>query len=358
MHKVWFRKYDGWWYATLKQEGRQHQLKLVKAPHTADGRKQAEAQLLDELKAIDYTPDDSKIPSWITVANVIDGFLRHSKQEHSSETHGWYGNLLTPFKKLFGTLRVPCLKRKQVLAWLKGSGYNPTSQNKALGALKRAFNWAVEEEHIPKNPIAHVRKPKPITRDRLLEPGERELILTSIKDEAFRRYVQALTLTGCRPGEASRVRPEEVNLELGVWVLERHKTSRKTGKPRVIYLCPEALELTKRLMSDCPAGRPLFLNRRGRPWTRNAVRQRFRRLRKKFPQLKGVVAYTYRGSFATDALEREVPDATVSALLGHSNTDTLHRYYARLSSRANHLKDAARKATRPAGGDALPSATP
>jgi integrase len=66
------------------------------------------------------------------------------------------------------------------------------------------------------------------------------------------------------------------------------------------------------------------------------------------------VAYTYRSSFATDALERGVPDATVSALLGHTNTETLHRFYNRLSKRINYLKGAAERAT----GGGVPPDTP
>lgn len=91
---------------------------------------------------------------------------------------------------------------------------------------------------------------------------------------------------------------------------------------------------------------PLFLNSKGKAWTRNAVRIRFRNLQKKHPELKGVVAYTYRASFATDALEQGVQDASVAALLGHTNTATLHKFYARLSERVEQLKDAAAKATR------------
>ena len=50
-----------------------------------------------------------------------------------------------------------------------------------------------------------------------------------------------------------------VNLEVGVWIFEKHKTAKKTGRPRIIYLCPEALELTKRLGEGKPADEPLFL---------------------------------------------------------------------------------------------------
>jgi integrase len=174
-----------------------------------------------------------------------------------------------------------------------------------VGAVKRAFNWAVEEEHIPKNPIAHVRKPRALTRDRVLEPAERELILSAIRDDAFRRYVQALTRTGCRPGEVARVCPEHVNLEHGLWELPKHKTARKTGKPRRIYLCPEAVELCRQLMAGCPEGRPLFLNSRKQPWTRSVLRIRFRRLRKKFPPAQGDRGLHRPGEYGNHAAVRD-----------------------------------------------------
>lgn len=359
MQKVWFRKQTGWWYASIKESGTYQQIKLVKAPDDKDGKKLAEAQLVQELASkqhADQAPPGNT--GWVTVAHVLTGFLKHSREEHEEPTARWYTDLLTPFSELWGKLRVTQLRKKHVKRWLTEKGYNPTSANKALGAVKRAFNWAVEEEHIPKNPIAHVRKPKALVRDRTLTSEERDLILASIKDLAFRQFVNAMTLTGCRPGEIARVTAADFDAERGLWVLQKHKTAKKTGKPRTIYLCPEALELTTELIAKHPEG-PLFLNLRGKPWTRNAVRIRFMRLREKFPQLKGVVAYTYRSSFATDALESGVQEASVAALLGHTNTTTLHKFYARLSHKVGHLKDAAAKATQkpPEAGDA-PPATP
>lgn len=348
MQKVWYRKSKKAWFATILESGKQKQLQLLNAPNTRDGKKLAESQLVQELAARNYSPepdDGVKEPRCLTVSHVFKGFLKHSREEHSPETAAWYEDLLRNFEKLCGKLRYTRLRKRHVRAWLKKSGYNPTSQNKALGAAKRAFNWAVEEELILKNPIAHVRKPRPLTRDRILTPEERSLILASIRGPAFRLFVRAMTLTGCRPGEVARVTAENVDVVAGTWTFQKHKTAKRTGKPRVIYLCPEALELTKELMAKWPEG-PLLLNSRGKPWTRNAVRIRFRNLRKKYPQLKGIVAYTYRGSFATDALAAGVPETTVSALLGHTNTDTLHRFYARLSHKTGHLKDAAAKATR------------
>lgn len=358
MQKVWFRKFDGWWYLTLKEGGTRLQIKLVKGPDDKETKIKAEKQAIQELAARQHADDreDKSTPAWTTAGHIIRAFLNHSAEEHTEETATWHRNLLTPFMEKFGKLRLSRLRKRHVKEWLKDKGYNPTSSNRAVGALKRAFNWAVEEEHIARNPIAHVRKPKSLVRDRTLSADERVLILAHIRGPEFRTFVNAMTLTGCRPGEVALVTAEMVDLQTGTWVLVKHKTAKKTGKPRVVYLCPEALDLTRSLMAKHPEG-PLFLNSRGKPWTRNAIRIRFRNLRRKFPELKGIVAYTYRGSFATDALESGVPDASVAALLGHTNTNTLHRFYNRLSSRTGHLKDAAAKATRPKNVEA-PGDTP
>jgi integrase len=350
MQKVWYRKSKQAWFATILEGGHQKQIRLVNAPNDKQGRKLAEDQLLKELAARDYSIEKESAtnpgPSWATVAHVVNAFLAYSRGEHSKETAAWHKTLLTPFAEKFGKLRITMLRKKHVSDWVRDKKYNPTSANKAIGVLKRAFNWAVEEEHLPRNPIAHVKKPKALSRDRVITPEERTLILTAITDEAFRRYVYAMTLTGCRPGEIARVTAADCDLASGVWVLTKHKTAKKTGKPRVVYLPPEAVELSRELIAKNPEG-PLFLNSRGRPWTRNAVRIRFRNLRKKHPELKGVIAYAYRHSFATTALENGVGIAQVAEMLGHRSTDMVMRVYGHLGQRVQHMRDQVTKATRP-----------
>lgn len=345
MKQVWHRALDGWWYATLRESGRRQQVKLLKAPNTNDGKKRAEDQLVRELAArIEQGVEPEGGYEWVTVAHVIAGFLAHSAREHHKDSVAWYRIILNAFSAKHGMLRLNALGKQQVMAFVRGRYTNPTSQNRAIGAIKRAFNWAVEEEHISRNPIAHVRKPTSRVRNRVLSPAERTLMLNSIRDQPFADYFLALSLTGCRPSEVSKVTAALVQLDKGIWVLPEHKTAKRTGRPRIVYLSPEALDLTRRLVLKYPEG-PIFRNRYGQPWSCNAVRLRFRTLRRRFPELKGVVAYTLRSTFATDALEAGVSDTAVAELLGHTNTDTLHKFYARLSHRVDHLRDAAAKAT-------------
>jgi integrase len=141
-----------------------------------------------------------------------------------------------------------------------------------------------------------------------------------------------------------RVTAAHVNLELGVWVFKEHKSAKRTGRPRIIYLTPAMVELTRRLVGEYPEG-PLFRGPRSkRGFTRNGVRCRFRRLREKLPQLSGVISYTMRHSFATQALVRGVGIAQVAELMGHVDTSMVSQHYAHLAGNVQHMREAAKKA--------------
>jgi integrase len=97
-------------------------------------------------------------------------------------------------------------------------------------------------------------------------------------------------------------------------------------------------------MEKYPSG-PLFRGPRGGGrFTQNGIRCRFRRLRKKLPHLKGVIAYAYRHTFATDALVNGVGIAQTAELLGHTSTDMVMRHYSHLSEKVEHMREAATKA--------------
>jgi integrase len=124
----------------------------------------------------------------------------------------------------------------------------------------------------------------------------------------------------------------------GVWVLNEHKTEHATGEPRVVILTPEMVGLTRRLIDKHPEG-PLFRNEDGRPWNRNAVRCRFRRVRKKLNLGGDLVAYLYRHAVATDLLESGAGLAQAAEILGHKGTEMIMRHYQKLKQRRDHLRE-------------------
>jgi integrase len=176
---------------------------------------------------------------------------------HAVQTYWNYRDYLQDFSNTYGTLLAKDLKPLHISRWLSSHPGWKGSRRNAVVAVKRAFNWADAEGVLQPNPIKSVKKPPQGRRDRVLTPEERRQILAAIKDESFREFVLALMETRARPGEVRNVTAAHVNLDLGIWVFKEHKTAKRTGKPRIIYLTPAMVKLTRKLMAKYPEG-PLF----------------------------------------------------------------------------------------------------
>lgn len=334
-HKPWYRASKDAWYVEIAGQ----QVRLAKG----EANEKAAWAAFYRLMA----SGTGKLPESDTlrVAVVCDLFLEFSHKHHAPDTWRWYKDYLQDFCEFFGTLLAKDLKPLHVSKWLDAHPGWKGSRRCAVIAVKRAFNWAESEGVITANPIKRVKKPPQTFRNRILTPAEKKGILEAIQDEHFRQFVFAMQETGARPSEVRRVTAANVNLELGVWVFSEHKSMQKTGRPRVIYLTPAMVELSRKLVAKYPDG-PLFRGPRSkRGFTRNGIRCRFRNLRARLPHLKGVISYAYRHSFATDALTNGVGIAQVAELLGHTSTDMVMRHYQHLRERTEHLRQAAVKAT-------------
>jgi integrase len=331
--KPWYRASKDAWYVMI--DGKQRLLAKGKG-----SKQEAESAFYRIMAAGGLVPAND---NELNVATLCDLFLDYSQRHNQPETYAWHKNYLTSFCKQCGRLNSKQVKPFHLTRWLDSHSNWTGARRSAQAIVKRAFSWGKAEGLITENPIAHVKNPPIQKRDRVISADERKQILDAIPDQAFRRFVQGLLGTGCRPSEVANVTASDANLELGVWVLKQHKSAKKTGKPRVVYLSPEMVELTRQLAALHPNG-SLFRNTRGKPFTRNAWRCRFRRLRQKFPNLEGVVAYSARHSFATDALIKGVGIAQVAELLGHSNTTMVSTTYSHIAANLNHMREAAAKA--------------
>ncbi len=345
--KPWYRASKVAWFVEIRSK----QVRLGGHPDGAPSPKKSKAgwnpppQILDAyFKLMASDPVNLPGSGAILTAQVCDLFLSHSERHNEPATFRWYRHFLQSFCTIHGRTPAADLKPIHVTRWLDAHDWKGGRRN-AVIALKRAFNWADRQGLLSPNPLRNVEKPPATRRTRIFTAAEKDEILAAIKDPHFRGFLTALLLTGCRPSEVARVAAVNVNLDLGVWVFEEHKTGKKTGKPRVIYLSPDMLEMSRRLVAERPEG-PLFPSRKkDRPFSCNAIRIRFMRLRKKLPHLKHFACYATRHTFASDALERGVGIAHVSELLGHTDTRMVSRHYAHLGQKVEHMRDVAKKAT-------------
>lgn len=269
-------------------------------------------------------------PAQVLAAVVCDLFLDHSQTHHSPDTFTNYRHFLRSFCQRCGRTPAAELKPFHVTRWLDAHPKWKGARRHAIVAVKRAFAWAEQEGLIVTHPLRTLKAGRAKRRTRVLSPGEIGEIMAAIRDQPFRDFVRAMLETGCRPSEVARVTAAEVNLAAGVWAFAEHKTAKKTHKPRVVYLTPHMVELSRALIAKRPDG-PLFRVPRGTAFTRQAIRCRFRRLRAKLPHLKPFVCYNLRHTFATQPLVNGVGVAQVAELLGHTSTEMVSHTYGHLA---------------------------
>lgn len=209
--------------------------------------------------------------------------------------------------------------------------------------IRRPFNCASRLGLVSKNPFAMVRLPAG-NRGRDLTRDEWQALLRASTPQ-FRRVLIFLRLSGCRPEELRSLTWSKVRIEVRAVLLSVHKTSavQRDKRPRRIALCTILLKLLAVLRRRQKCGDHVFLNSRGRPWTRGAICKYLREKRRRLGLPEDLKLYSNRHAFATGAILNGVDIATLAELLGHNSTRTTE-IYLHLSGKADHLNAAVERA--------------
>jgi integrase len=281
-----------------------------------------------------------------TVADTVETFLQNYKTTKSEKSYTNAKSILSRFKTAFKEVPLEDLNSKAIKAWIKSvSSWNDPGRQVAKKYLSIYFEFLVSEEIIQINPCRRIKgfNIMPRGKDCLIDADTAQKIIDAAKPP-FKAFLQLLLLTGCRPSELRTLQIEEVNLSKMDIVKLQHKTAYK-GKSRVILLTDDACTLLKQCIGGRTTGLVL-LNSVGKPWSVQAVGDRWRRIRAGLGLPKAVVPYSLRHSYACQLLEQGVPEQAVASFLGHSSTRTLHANYSHLCDRVReyrHLLDGSPK---------------
>ncbi|MEM9186279.1 MAG: site-specific integrase [Planctomycetota bacterium] len=316
----WVREQDQCWYTTV---GR----KSVKLGHAGQPYSEIE-QAYHALLA------KSKKPATVTVAWLIGAFLDDVQRTGSTGTFLWYSRFLNKCRDHFGnSLKPENLTGVMVSRWIErdyGDGSGST-QHGAARAIVRVMNWAVEAGHLDRSPLIGYKKPTPTSRETYVSPDEYAACLEHARGQ-FRDFLIFLWETGCRPQEARIIEADWIE---GRTVTLPTALSKGKRRRRVIYLTETAAEIAERLSSKNPSG-PIFRNKLGNPWTKDAINCAFRRLRKK-TGIDSLCAYAMRHGFATEKLKQGTDTTTVGVLMGHANPGMVAKVYQHLAHDSDYL---------------------
>jgi len=198
--------------------------------------KRAEGERLTTLKQ----------PSKMTILELCNNRLDYIQAAKTDSYYKFTKQLLSPFAKKFGRMRVEDLSKRQVHDYLldlskrlKKEDKDNYQVNKTIRALKAMFYYAVDTlEILDKNPIKGI-KPYPVDKKlKYIPPDAHLVIVCDHLNDDQQKLLEFVKATGCRIGEALRAKAEDI----GENVLTLWTRKNKLGnlEPRRIPL-PEAV---------------------------------------------------------------------------------------------------------------------
>ena len=126
--------------------------------------------------------------------------------------------------------------------------------NRALAAIRKAFNWAKAEGYISDNPATGITpRAKEETRSRALSADEIKAFWSGLTDASMAQnsklVLKLALVTGQRAGEIAGALKQELNLKKAEWVIPatRSKNGREHSVPLsdlAVMLCKEAISLS------------------------------------------------------------------------------------------------------------------
>lgn|SRR6185437_14004364 len=317
----------------------------------SDGMSRAKTLLHDHLKQRDKEREQNggRVLPRLSVAELFALFLETVETEKSEATFLDYQRWCQEFAVLHGhrqakditrldaqQFRQRLLKKTWVRNKQSPQPYKPKTINHAIISVRRAFSWGIDSELLPegRNPFAKLKLLPCEGRQRIATEEEFKALLTHCTDDHFRHVLIAMRYTPARPGDVRNLTWPMVEFERHRWVIWKHKTSKTTRepKPRIIGMNDEVEEVLRERLKKSTPGERVFLNEDGKPWTRNALGLRMRRLRKRAgirPNENGeeFVLYTNRHTFLScAAMDPTITEAVLAEVGGHTDIRTTRRY--------------------------------
>ncbi|MFT6659563.1 tyrosine-type recombinase/integrase [Maritalea sp.] len=234
-------------YLNTRIDGRSRRIKLGDYPmmSLAEARQTAQSILRDiSLGTFENSATGSTGRSVPVLKDVIDQFIeRYAKPRNK----GWKEtqSILTKFAPLYSRPIDQIHRRDvhEVLDRIVANG-TATRANRALAAIKKLMNWAIDRGYIDVSPIASMKPPtKEVPRERVLAHEEICACWHGAIKEGypFTQFTQLLILLGQRRGEVAGMRWSELDLEKGLWTLPSSRA--KNGTAHFVPLPKLALDI-------------------------------------------------------------------------------------------------------------------
>ena len=283
-----------------------------------------------------------------TLDQVLDRFeLEYMPKELKPKSQLDYADSIrVHIRPKLGKIPIKDLSRDQVAKWHAGipsrDGRGEVAANRALAVLScvctQAELWGLRTEGA--NPCKHVTRFQEEPRVRDVQVDELVSLgkaLKALEGRLSPWALGAVKVAALCAGRVSEVlalrRDRDTHLAEGYALVRDHKSSRKSGA-KYLELPPAAVKI----LEDLPEQRdnPWYFpgRHKGMPLTRSGLRATWLAVCDQ-AEASDIHIHDLRSFFASEGQDQEIPDKIVSTLLGHSDTRTTQKHYAKVRRKSS-----------------------
>lgn len=330
-HVTLYRRGRRWWcYYQLDGWQRRESLKTSNKKEARRAALLIDADLIRNIHEVQPEP--------VTLNEVIQELLAHTEQE------GRAPKTLTAYRHVFRTLLEFARERRiskvhQInLRFIdffrkqrRTAGKAPKTIWKETAIIRRLVRYALSRNMILRDPLEGLQnlQPRP-TEQPCWSPEELELIIAAAEGTLKLIFI-LLADTGMRLGELQWLTWDDFNFsQKYIHIRPKEGWSPKTGESRKIPMtervyeefrclpCKHRWVVTRGVSSRYPEG--------GQRISQSRTLRSLKRLLKRIGMSQEGKLHTFRHSFISKALARNVPATTVRSWVGHVSDEMLRRY--------------------------------
>lgn len=258
---------------------------------------------------------------------------------------------------IFGKINLKEIEVKDIKSWMIQISKSKISQgrfNRKYYVFKRVLDFAVENKYLDTNPILDIKrnsklfaKPKDKSYD-YLSKKERDMILNDtcengnrldkIKFPFINTFMHVALLTGARTGEIMALKISDIDFETNMITFQRSMrrgviSTTKTEDTRRVPMVKALSDSLKKYINESDRIWVFQNPYSNKPHANSCsiVNTYYKPLLERL-NIEFKLLYNTRHSFASVAVEREIPLSIVSNCLGHSNISTTENFYLKFGN--------------------------
>lgn len=331
--------------------------------------KESELSLREMEKKIIRNLEDGILgyDSKITVLDLVKLYLQQKVgvRHNTQANYNFVVNIIK--KEAFGSMLIGRVKQSDAKRWLiklqrDGRGYS--SIHSIRGVVRPAFQMAVEDDMLNKNPfqfeLASVVVNDSVTRKAISREDQRKFLAFVAQDKHFSRYYDAIFIlfnTGLRISEFVGLTIKDVDLEAKRLTID-HQLQRKRNMEyiieepkteagnRIIPISDEVCAAFKRIIAKRPKPKVepmidghagfLYLDKKGEPMVALHWEKYFQHICEKYNSIykvpiPKVTPHVCRHTYCSNMAHSGMNPKTLQYLMGHSDISVTLNTYAHTS---------------------------